>query len=92
MSTQSIGQTSPKVHCGPSGRPLPVDPDALLYPAEAAHLLAMSERTLEGLRVKGGGPRFYRLGRAIRYRRRDLNAWVEARNYTSTVEAVNDQL
>jgi excisionase family DNA binding protein len=89
MSTQPIGQNSSRIHCGPSGRQLPTDSDALLYPAEAAHLLAMSDRTLEGLRVKGGGPRFYRLGRAVRYRRRDLNAWIEARNYTSTAGAGN---
>ncbi|MBN9491704.1 MAG: helix-turn-helix domain-containing protein [Alphaproteobacteria bacterium] len=69
---------------GPAGRPLPTDPDALLYPVEAAHLLAMSERTLEGLRLRGGGPTFYRLRRSIRYRRCDINAWIEARHYSST--------
>lgn len=76
------------VPVGPAGRPLPTDPDALLYPAEAAHLLAMSERTLEGLRLRGGGPPFYRLRRSIRYRRRDINGWVEARHYSSTA-AIN---
>jgi excisionase family DNA binding protein len=86
MSNRTAQQSSTPIG-GPVGRPIPLDPDALLYPAEAAHLLAMSERTLEGLRLKGGGPGFYRLGRAIRYRRSDLNAWVQARNYTSTADA-----
>ncbi len=40
---------------GPVGRPLPTDPDALLYPMEAAYLMALSDRTLEGLRVRGAG-------------------------------------
>ena len=69
---------------GPSGRPLPTDPDALLYPAEAAHLMALSERTLEGMRVRGGGPPFCRLTRSVRYRRGDIVAWITARRVSST--------
>jgi predicted DNA-binding transcriptional regulator AlpA len=61
------------------------DPDTLLTGREAAALLRLSERTLERHRTAGTGPRFSALGRAIRYRRRDLLAWVEAtiRNSTS---------
>ena len=68
----------------PAGRPLPSDPDALLLPAEAAYLLALSSRTLEGLRLRGGGPPFFRLPRAVRYRRRDVVDWVEKRRFRST--------
>jgi predicted DNA-binding transcriptional regulator AlpA len=69
---------------GPAGRPLPSDTDALLYPAEAAHLLALSSRTLEGWRLRGGGPPFVRLNRAVRYRRADVLAWIETRLFDST--------
>ena len=69
---------------GPAGRPLPSDTDALLYPAEAAHLLALSSRTLEGLRLRGGGPPFVRLNRAVRYRRADVLAWIKTRLFDST--------
>lgn len=73
---------------GPCGRALPTDPDALLYPAEAAHLMALSERTLEGLRVRGGGPPFCRLTRSVRYRRGDIVAWISARRVSSTSATV----
>jgi excisionase family DNA binding protein len=62
------------------------DPDALLTSREAAALLRLSERTLERHRTAGTGPRFYALGRCIRYRRDDLTAWVEASVRQSTSE------
>ncbi|MCH7793911.1 MAG: helix-turn-helix domain-containing protein [Proteobacteria bacterium] len=69
----------------PGGRPLPEHPDALLYTAEAAFLLGLSPRTLESLRLKGGGPAYYSVGRrACRYRRCDLNTWLDARRRKST--------
>jgi predicted DNA-binding transcriptional regulator AlpA len=59
--------------------------ETLLISREAAKLLRLSERTVERHRVAGTGPRFIRLGRAIRYRRRDLLDWIEraARDSTS---------
>ncbi|HEY3909465.1 MAG TPA: helix-turn-helix domain-containing protein [Stellaceae bacterium] len=68
----------------PDGRPIPTDPDALLSTGEAAFLCAMSPRSLEKWRVVGGGPLFVRLGRATRYRRRDLVEWSERRRRKST--------
>lgn len=69
----------------PAGRPIPRDLDALLYPVEAAYLLGLSNRTLEAARLKGGGVPYFRLGRrAIRYRRRDIFDWAEARRRRST--------
>ena len=67
-----------------AGRRIPLDPDALLFPAEAAYLMALSERTLEGLRVRGGGPVFFRLQRAVRYKRGDVVAWINKRRLQST--------
>jgi Helix-turn-helix domain len=69
------------------GRPLPTDPDALLFPAEAASLMALSARTLEGLRLRGGGPAFVRLRRAVRYRRADIIDWIAKRRCLSTSSA-----
>lgn len=34
---------------------------------EAADLLSLSKRTLETWRITGNGPRYYKLGRAVRY-------------------------
>ena len=39
----------------PAGRPIPRDPDALLFGAEMAYLLGLSVRTLEGLRLRAAG-------------------------------------
>jgi len=55
-------------------------------PPEVALLTGLSPRTLEGLRVSGEGPVFFRIRRGIRYRRRDVVAWIEARLRRSTSE------
>jgi excisionase family DNA binding protein len=47
-----------------------------LSPFEAADYLRIAHQTLANLRVKGGGPRFSRRGRIVRYRRADLDAWM----------------
>ena len=55
-----------------------MDPDTLLTEAQAADVLNLSVRTLQAWRLKGGGPLFVHAGRAVRYRRRDLFAWVNS--------------
>jgi len=48
-------------------------------PAEAGEYLSLSTKTLENLRLQGNGPTFSRLGhRIVRYRRADLDSWLEA--------------
>ena len=42
--------------------------------------------TLEIMRVQGRGPRFVKFGRAVRYRRADLDAWAEAQARQNTSE------
>ena len=53
----------------------------------AAAWLGLSPRTLEGYRVRGGGPAFHRFGNRVRYRRSDLDAWAAKRRATTTAEA-----
>lgn len=45
----------------------------------AAYLGLGSRRTLESMRWKGTGPKFAKIGRLVRYRISDLNAYIEAR-------------
>lgn len=52
--------------------------------SEAAVLLRLSPRTLEKLRVNGGGPRFRKFGSRVIYAREDLDAWANARVCEST--------
>ncbi|WP_322868287.1 helix-turn-helix domain-containing protein [Bradyrhizobium ottawaense] len=60
-----------------------IDADALIAEVQAADFLRISIRTLQAWRCRGAGPAFVRVGRAIRYRRRDLLAWIEANTVTS---------
>ena len=62
--------------------------DRLLTETEAAQFIGFSIRALQGWRVKGGGPRFVKISaRAVRYRRRDLIAWAEARLRSNTSQS-----
>jgi len=59
----------------------------LLSTPAVAEITGLSQVTLRRWRTTGGGPRFVRLGRAVRYRSDDVNAFVEARTFRSTSEA-----
>ena len=56
----------------------------LLDERQAAGRLCLAVRTLQKWRVTGGGPRFVKLGRSVRYRQSDLDQWVRERQRTST--------
>jgi len=51
--------------------------ESLLSEIHAAELLGVSSRTLQAWRSRNEGPPFVRMGRAVRYRRQDLLAWIE---------------
>lgn len=58
----------------------------LLSTQDAAKVVGLSPQTLAILRVEGGGPRYVKLGRSVRYDPADLAAWVEANKRASTSE------
>lgn len=51
---------------------------------EAAAFLRLSPRTMEKLRVLGGGPRFRKFGRRVLYAVTDLEAWADGHCYGMT--------
>ncbi len=59
---------------------------ALLTTPEAAEYLKFTAGWLAKLRHFGGGPRFFRLGRKIRYTQDALDDWLDAREMGSTSE------
>ncbi len=73
---------------GAGSRPTEDDPafwHSLIREAEAARFLDYSVRTMQGMRYRGGGPRYILMSsRCIRYRRSDLREWAEQRFRTST--------
>jgi excisionase family DNA binding protein len=50
--------------------------EAYMTAREAAAYLRTSPSTLAKRRLQGNGPAFVRIGRAIRYRKADLDCWM----------------
>lgn len=51
---------------------------------DAANLLGLSPRTLERFRLEGRGPKFFKFGRVVRYRRSMTLDWAVAQLRSST--------
>jgi len=56
----------------------------MLRTVEAAGYIGLQKSTLEAWRVRGGGPVFLKLGKAVRYQKEDLDEFLTARRCTST--------
>ncbi len=57
-----------------------------LNTGQAAHYVGLSRRTLEKMRTTGGGPRFRKHGRYVRYHIDDLDKWSADHLKSSTSE------
>jgi hypothetical protein len=69
----------------PSATAGPARPGSpFLTTVQAADYVGLSPRTLEKMRVLGGGPRYRKHGRYVRYHIDDLNAWSSSRTHDST--------
>jgi excisionase family DNA binding protein len=51
---------------------------------EAAKRTGLARSTLEKLRLTSGGPPYLKLGRVVRYRPADLDAWLQERVVLNT--------
>ncbi|WP_253904349.1 helix-turn-helix domain-containing protein [Arthrobacter sp. Br18] len=58
----------------------------LLTPAQLSEMLGKPERSLAQWRYLGIGPRFVKIGRAVRYRDADVTSWLEAQTRQRTGE------
>lgn len=57
----------------------------IISETEAAKMLCLSVRTIQRLRLEGGGPRFVKLtGRRVGYTIGDIQTWVRARSVANT--------
>jgi excisionase family DNA binding protein len=52
--------------------------DTHIGPSELATMLDVPEQTVYGWNSKGTGPRFAKVGRHVRYRRSDVEAWLDS--------------
>jgi excisionase family DNA binding protein len=65
-----------------------LSPGNLLSPAEAAELLGVKTQTLAVWRCSGRhGLPFIKVGNFVKYRRSDLERWLEERTFVHTGEA-----
>jgi hypothetical protein len=62
--------------------------EELLTQLEYAGLRRCSERTVERERTTGAGCKFIKIGRAVRYRRRDILEFIDRHARQSTSEKV----
>jgi excisionase family DNA binding protein len=58
----------------------------LLTREQAAQFLSLKKSTLEAWAVRGGGPVFCKMGKAVRYRLADLESFIESRIRQNTSE------
>ena len=56
----------------------------VLNTREAAAYTRLGKPTLERFRLTGEGPRYAKLGGAVRYRRCDIDDWLQSRLISST--------
>lgn len=60
--------------------------DKIYKASPVAELLGTTVGTLAYWRYMGKGPKFIKLGRAVRYRESDVNAWLDAQTREQTGE------
>jgi predicted DNA-binding transcriptional regulator AlpA len=60
--------------------------DPLLHPVQVAKLLGVSSSWLAKSRLNGTGPRFVKIGRAVRYAQSAVRDYILSRQRTSTAE------
>ena len=61
----------------PTGRAGQGEPDPLLTPQQVARWLGKPLATLYAWRSRGQGPRGIRVGNALRYRRSEVEQWLD---------------
>ena len=59
----------------------------LVTERDASELLGVSVRTLQKWRLQGNGPQFVKLGHAVRYDVKDLEAYIERARRCSTSDS-----
>ena len=61
--------------------------EELLDTLQVATVYGLTPECIRRWRMLGAGPRFIRLGRSVRYRREEVEAFARRREFASTTEA-----
>lgn len=87
MSKDSPSHRTEPAACSPHATALPENNSAnddFVTTEQSAADLKLSPKTLEGWRVRGDGPPYFKFGRSVRYRRSLNAAWAAERQRKST--------
>ena len=60
--------------------------DEAIDTAEASLIAGPAKASLETMRVRGGGPEYFKVGKAVRYTRRKCSEWRAERQRRNTSE------
>ena len=58
---------------------IPTNPELAISTRQAAGIIGRAEITLHQMRARGEGPRWWKIGRSVRYRLADVLAYRDAR-------------
>lgn len=64
--------------------------NALLSSKTVAKRIDMSEPSLARMRCEGTGPAYLKLGRSVKYRWSDVEAWLQSQQRQSTSQGSSD--
>lgn len=80
LEKQPPAPVIPKQPASPAGikPPSPTKPPEMLNEYQLAEFLNMSVKSLRGWRLFRKGPKFVKIGRTVRYRRKDVEAWLDS--------------
>lgn len=56
-----------------------INPNQLMTEKDVAGLICITPRALQNWRLRGGGPEYVKIGRSVRYQRRDVMKFIEER-------------
>ena len=56
----------------------------LLTTQQAADILGIKKNTMEGWRLRGEGPTYYKIGKLVKYAEADLDRYIDAQIRRST--------
>lgn len=61
-----------------------MDKERLITDKEVAELTGIPRKTLQNLRIRGGGPHFIKIGKNCRYRPSEIENWLKANTRRTT--------
>lgn len=63
------------------------NPNQLMTEKETASLICYTPRALQNWRLRGGGPKYVKIGRSVRYQRSDVLEFIEERKRRHTSQS-----